>query len=123
MKRQVEANEKPERTTIFHQFLNPEFMKEIPTVEQLKDEAYIVVAAAADTTGNAMTTGLYNTVSSPRIYAAVTAELREAFPDPNGDIDFVTLEKLPYFVRHHPLFFSFILFSFEHTADSRYNEI
>ncbi|DAA74422.1 TPA_exp: putative Cytochrome P450 pisatin demethylase [Trichophyton benhamiae CBS 112371] len=97
VKRQVEANEKPERTTIFHQFLNPEFMKEIPTVEQLKDEAYIVVAAAADTTGNAMTIGLYNTVSSPKIYAAVTAELREAFPDPNGDIDFVTLEKLPYF--------------------------
>ncbi|EGD97356.1 benzoate 4-monooxygenase cytochrome P450 [Trichophyton tonsurans CBS 112818] len=97
VKRQVEANEKPERTTIFHQFLNPEFMKELPTVEQLKDEAYIVVAAAADTTGNAMTIGLYNTVSSPKIYAAVTAELREAFPDPNGDIDFVTLEKLPYF--------------------------
>ncbi|KAM5440458.1 hypothetical protein McanMca71_003941 [Microsporum canis] len=97
VKRQVEANEKPERLTIFHQFLNPEFMKDIPTVEQLKDEAYIVVAAAADTTGNAMTVALYHTVSSPNIYATVTAELREAFPDPNGDIDFVTLEKLPYF--------------------------
>ncbi|KAK2836963.1 hypothetical protein FQN49_006545 [Arthroderma sp. PD_2] len=98
VKRQVEANEKPERPTIFHQFLNPEFMKgHIPTVEQLKDEAYIVVAAAADTTGNAMTVALYHTVSSPKIYATVTAELRDAFPDPDEDINLVTLERLPYF--------------------------
>ena len=89
------------RTTIFHQLLNPNITEGhvVPSVDELKDEAYIIVAAAADTTGNAMTIAAYNVISNEAIYRKLVAELREAFPDPNVKLDFVLLEKLSYLVR------------------------
>ncbi|PKY04740.1 cytochrome P450 [Aspergillus campestris IBT 28561] len=94
----VDRGEKPQRTTIFHQLLSPNAAEGhvVPTVDQLKDEAFVIVAAAADTTGNALTISTYNVVRNPDIYAKLTAELKEAFPDPEARLDFVTLEKLPY---------------------------
>ncbi|OKL62297.1 hypothetical protein UA08_02301 [Talaromyces atroroseus] len=94
-KRSQRAKERP---TIFHQLLSPDAAQNyvVPTVDELKDEAYIILAAAADTTGNAMTVATYNTVLNPEIYSTLTAELREAFPDASAHLDFITLEKLPY---------------------------
>lgn len=40
----------------------------VPTVDELADEAYVILGAAADTTGNAMTIGSYNAVVNPEIY-------------------------------------------------------
>jgi cytochrome P450 len=57
-----------------------------------------MLAAAADTTGNAMTVSTYKVVSNPKIYAKVRQELETAFPDPNATPDFVKLETLPYLV-------------------------
>jgi cytochrome P450 len=68
-------------------------------VDQLTDDAFIIVAAASDTTGNAMTVAAYNIVSSHTIYDKLKKELGEKFPDGNAKLDFVTLEKLPYLVR------------------------
>ncbi|OJD15879.1 hypothetical protein AJ78_03897 [Emergomyces pasteurianus Ep9510] len=100
VKAAVDAAEEPRtsRVTIFHQLLKPDSVKEytVPTVEQLVHEAYIVVAAAADTTGNAMTIALYNSVLKPEIYTKLTAEMKGAFPDPDAELDLSTLEKLPY---------------------------
>jgi cytochrome P450 len=67
-------------------------------VDELKDEAYIIVAAAADTTGNALTIAAYNVVLNQEIYQTLTTELEEAFPDSAADLDFVTLQQLPYLV-------------------------
>ncbi|PWY94921.1 cytochrome P450 [Aspergillus sclerotioniger CBS 115572] len=94
----VDRGEKGSRSTIFHQLLHPEAAEGhvVPTVEELKDEAYIMVAAAADTTGNALTIAIYNVVRSPEIYRQLTEELQQTFPDSEGPIDFVVLEKLPY---------------------------
>lgn len=94
------GEESKTRQTIFHQLLSPHAADGyvVPTVDQLKDEAYILVAAAADTTGNAMTIAAYNVVLNQEIYRTLTAELKEAFPDPDARLDFVTLEKLPYLV-------------------------
>ncbi len=91
------------RTTIFHQLLTPNITEGhiVPSVEELKDEAFIIVSAAADTTGNAMTIAAFNVVSSKDIYKKLAAELKEAFPDPNARLDFLTLEKLPYLVCTH----------------------
>lgn len=90
--------------TIFHQLLTPNITEGhvAPTVEELKDEALIIVSAAADTTGNAMTIAAFNVVSNQDIYKKLTAELKEAFPDPSTRLDFLTLEKLPYLVCTHP---------------------
>lgn len=71
----------------------------VPSVDDLTDEAFIILSAAQDTTGNAITIALYETISNPEIYAAVVEELKLTFPDPNVRLDFLTLEKLPYLVR------------------------
>ena len=86
--------------TIFHQLLSPDAAEGhvVPTVDDLTDEVYIILAAAADTTGNAMTIATYNVVRNLTIYDRLTTELREAFPDPDDDMDYVVLEKLPYLV-------------------------
>lgn len=104
MKDAVDKGEKPQRTTIFHRLLSPDAAEGhvVPTVDQLKDEAFVIVAAAADTTGNALTISTYNVVRNPDIYAKLTAELKAAFPDPEARLDFVTLEKLPYLVGNLP---------------------
>lgn len=100
MKDSVDKGEKVSRTTIFHQLLSPDAAEGyvVPSVEDLKDEAYILVAAAADTTGNALTIATYNAVRNPKIYQRLTTELKDAFPDPDMELDFVSLEKLPYLV-------------------------
>jgi cytochrome P450 len=66
----------------------------VPPVDHLKDEAYAVLAAAADTTGNAMTWAAYEIVSDPAKSKRLTAELKAAFPDSNAPLDLMTLEKL-----------------------------
>lgn len=88
------------RRTIFHQLLDPNVTEGhiVPSVDDLKDEAYIIVAAAADTTGNAMTIAAYNSISNDGIYHTLTTELKKAFPDPDARLDFALLEKLPYLV-------------------------
>jgi cytochrome P450 len=89
------------RPTIFHELLDPEEKDDdyVPlTVDQLKDEAQSVLAAASDTTGNAMTVAAYHTVSNPEIFEALRKELVEAFPDPEMELSFVELERLPYLV-------------------------
>ncbi|OJJ39848.1 hypothetical protein ASPWEDRAFT_49717 [Aspergillus wentii DTO 134E9] len=98
VKEEVDTGKKISRATIFHQLLQPDAAEGyvVPTVEELKDEAYILVAASADTTGNALTIAAYNVVTNPKIYERLTAELREAFPDSEDNLDFTTLEKLPY---------------------------
>lgn len=70
----------------------------VPTVDELKDEAYIIVAAAADTTGNALTIAAYNVVLNQEIYRTLVTELKEAFPDSDACLDFVTLQQLRYLV-------------------------
>ncbi|PLB45247.1 cytochrome P450 [Aspergillus steynii IBT 23096] len=94
----VDRGEKVPRMTVFHQLLSPDAAEGhvVPTVNDLTDEVYIILAAASDTTGNAMTIATYNVVRNPAIYDRLTAELKESFPDPKGNMDFVALEKLPY---------------------------
>ena len=70
----------------------------MPSVDDLKDEAYSILAAAADTIGNSMTVAAYHVVRNPDIYKRLTAELKATFPDPNTKLDFVSLERLPYLV-------------------------
>lgn len=88
------------RQTLFHHLLtpNPEEGYVVPSVDDIKDEAYGILAAAADTTGNGMTVAAYNVVNNPEIYQKLAVELKAAFPDPNARLDFQVLEKLPYLV-------------------------
>ncbi|KAI9710333.1 MAG: hypothetical protein M1820_002828 [Bogoriella megaspora] len=86
------------RPTIFSELLDPSKTDgwPVPTTDMLQDEAYSILVAAADTTGNAMTTAAFHVMSNAAIYAKLHIELEEAFPDPQAQLDFVTLERLPY---------------------------
>jgi cytochrome P450 len=64
----------------------------IPPATDLKDVAYSILAAAADTTGNAMTVAAFNIMRSPGIYHRLAQELEKAFPNPNAELPFVELE-------------------------------
>lgn len=90
------------RPTIFSALMDPQEGFSKGAVDNLEDEAYTVITAAADTTGNAMTTMTRCVVENPTIYRRLHAELCEAFPDPNTDLTYAALEKLPYLVRLPP---------------------
>jgi len=98
VKAAMDAGKRPARMTIFHQLLTPDVTEGhvTPTIDELKDEAYDLLAAASETAGNAMTLAAYNIVCNEDIYKNLAAELKEAFPDPSVELDFLTLEKLPY---------------------------
>lgn len=86
------------RPTIFSELLDPEKQDgwPVPPAHELKDEVYSILAAAADTTGNAMTVACYKVIGNREIYSALRKELHAAFPDPDAKLNFVTLERLPY---------------------------
>jgi cytochrome P450 len=94
----MESGKKADKPSIFPALLAPENGIPPPSVDDIKDEAYSVLAAAADTTGNAMTVAAYHVTNNPEIYKKLYAELEAAFPDANATLDFATLEKLPYLV-------------------------
>lgn len=48
-----------------------------------------------------MTIASYNVANNWSIYKRLIAELTRAFPDPDAEMDFVTLEKLPFLVSIH----------------------
>jgi hypothetical protein len=56
--------------TMFQHLLTPGITDEyvVRSVDDLKDEAYSVLGAAADTTGNCMTVAAYHVVRNPDIY-------------------------------------------------------
>jgi cytochrome P450 len=86
------------RKTIFSECLKEDQDAPPLPIIQLKDEVYSVIAAAAETTGNAMSYAIYKILSTPEIYAALREELLAAFPDPAATLDLTVLERLPYLV-------------------------
>ncbi len=65
-------------------------------IDDLTDEAYTILSAAADSSANVMTRTTYFLLCSPSIRSTLVSELTAAFPDPNQRLDFLKLEKLPY---------------------------
>lgn len=89
------------RPTIFTTLLSNEDKPDgfrVPTTLELKDEAYSVLVAAADTTGNAMTVAAFNVIHNPVVYEKLAGELKSHFPHGFIRPSFVELEKLPYLV-------------------------
>jgi len=97
--KEIENGVKPKRDTIFHTILKPASVDAgytPPPVDHIVDEAYGLTAAAAETTGNAMSMCAFHVLHNPHIYAKLRKELLEAFPDPAASLDYLSLEKLPY---------------------------
>jgi len=101
VKRDMAVGKDSERPTIFSTLLTDADKPDgysVPSTMDLKDDAYSILAAASDTTGNAMTVATYHLLSDPQIYQTLVQELENAFPDPNAELPFAELEKLPYLV-------------------------
>lgn len=94
---ELDVNSKP---TLFQKLLmpGPNLGYVVPSPKDLSDEAYTVLGAAADTTGNALTTASWYICNNPTIYQKLTAELKQAFPDPDAKMDLVAFERLPHLV-------------------------
>lgn len=88
------------RKTIFHDLLTDDTDAGwvVPPIQEIEDEAAAILGAAADTTGHAMNYATIEISSDPVKYKRLSAELKEAFPDPKAELNFVSLEKLPYLV-------------------------
>ena len=67
-------------------------------IDNFEDEAYTVITAAADTTGNAMTTIVRCVVADSAIYQKLHAELKAPFPEESVLLKYKDLERLPYLV-------------------------
>lgn len=63
---------------------------------RLGEEAQTVLADGLETTAWALSTGCFHIINNPNIFQKLRAELKEALPDPNGPLDWLQLEKLPY---------------------------
>jgi cytochrome P450 len=68
----------------------------VPNIQDLTDEMFTILTAAAETTGHAMTMITYYVLSSPEIHRTLFLELKTAFPNEKVNLDYQTLEKLPY---------------------------
>jgi cytochrome P450 len=79
--------------------MTPDDRRKPAAVAHLEDEAYTVLTAAADTTGNAMTTICRYVFADRFIYDKLHTELKAAFPVDNEAMRYQALEKLPYLVR------------------------
>jgi cytochrome P450 len=65
-------------------------------MDDLTDEMFAILTAAAETTGHAMTVITYYVLANTTIHQRLVKELKAAFPDRKTNLDFRTLEKLPY---------------------------
>jgi cytochrome P450 len=105
VKEKMSQGEDTGRPTIFTSLLSDDDKPEgfeVPTTLELKDEAYSVLVAAADTTGNAMTVAAFNVIYNREIYDKLAEELQTRFPDATSQLPFVELERLPYLVSRSP---------------------
>ena len=69
------------------------------SAEAISDEALLLVLAASETVGNALSLSTYHVLANESIRSTLIEELKQAFPDPSATMSFLALEKLPYLVR------------------------
>ena len=78
--------------------LNPDARKGRPklTVDQLSADTLVLLLAGTDTTSLILTMATYRVLRDPNILRKLQAELREAMPRKDTQLQYTELEKLPY---------------------------
>lgn len=87
--------------TIYHHLLNPRTQLErgaVPSRRALLDEALSLIQAGSDTVGHACTVGVFHALNDKVICKKIHEELCEIWPDKDSQVNYTTLEKLPYLV-------------------------
>ena len=78
--------------------LNPDARKSRPelTVDQLSADTLLLLLAGTDTTSLTLAMATYRLLRDPNILRKLQAELREAMPRKDMQLEYAELEKLPF---------------------------
>lgn len=87
--------------TLFEKILSPEAKAttRIPSVVELRNDAYTFLVGGTDTTAWAITLTIWHVARNPKIHARLLEELQTVMPNPEDEVDSNTLEKLPLLVH------------------------
>lgn len=92
------AEEKPPRTTIFHDLLESKLPAHEKTAERLTQEGVGLVSAAGETTSTALAAIMFHLLSKPGLVARLRSELVTVMSDPGVCAAWRDLETLPLLV-------------------------
>lgn len=85
-----------QQTSIFSEILEADIPPQEKSVQRLGEEAQLILGAGLETTGWALSTTAFHIIDQPSVFAKLRAELKTAIPNPNAQLDWLQLEKLPY---------------------------
>ena len=91
-----ETNKTVDHATLFHEMLNSDLSPKEKSVNRMVQEAQVIIGAAILTTSWAGAIASFHIIDNPEIFKKLRAELEEAIPDPSTQLDWQTLEPLPY---------------------------
>jgi cytochrome P450 len=82
--------------TVFQELISGNLPDSQKETLRLQDEAQLVVAAGVSTTGWALSTAAFHIINNPPIFQALRKELEGALPEPDAQMSWTDLERLPY---------------------------
>ena len=85
-----------DHATPFHEMLNSDLKPKEKSVNRMVQEAQVIIGAAILTTSWAAAVASFHIMDNPEIFKKLRAELEETIPDPATQLDWQTLEPLPY---------------------------
>ncbi|CAN9285260.1 unnamed protein product [Alternaria alternata] len=87
-----------DRSAVIDMLMDPLTIKghTVPSLEQLNDEAVILLTAGNDTTSNSMIFGLYQICNNMSVYKTLFQELQGHFPSVDQQITYEDAKQLPY---------------------------
>jgi len=87
-----------DRSAVIDMLMDPLTVKghTVPSLEQLNDEAVILLTAGNDTTSNSMIFGLYQICNNMSVYNTLFQELQGYFPSVDQQITYEDAKQLPY---------------------------
>lgn len=91
-----EVLKRSKHPTVFQELISGSLPASQKETLRLQDEAQLVVAAGVTTTGWALSTAAFHIINNPLIFRKLREELMRALPDPNVQLSWADLERLPY---------------------------
>jgi len=82
--------------TILKELLDSDLPPREKEIQRLGDEAQTVLGAGLETTAWALTVASFHILNDQQILERLLAELGEAIPNPQAELEWQQLEKLPY---------------------------
>ena len=89
-------HDEKERRTVFHQIKKSSLPAEEMSVERLKDEANILLAAGTETTSRTIAVTCYYLIENFDVRAKLFEDFKSVMPSVHSDVSLAQLEQLPY---------------------------